>query len=120
VKGLFQTCSLREKNEGRYNTADATLWFFHALNRYLQYTNDYFTLNSLMDKLKEIIDAHIKEPFLYRCRSCRWFTEAGAVGIAANLDGCKSGGLGSNTQKWKSGRDKCFMVICLEINGKMV
>ena len=59
-EGLIPNLFPEGEKEGRYNTADATLWFFHALNRYLQYTNDRFTLNSLLDKLKEIIDAHVK------------------------------------------------------------
>ncbi len=59
-KGLIPNLFPEGEKEGRYNTADATLWFFHALNRYLQYTNDRFTLNSLLDKLTEIIDAHVK------------------------------------------------------------
>src|SRR5207253_1143219 len=33
--------------EGRYNTADATLWFFHALGRYLDRTADRTTLQLL-------------------------------------------------------------------------
>ncbi len=28
------------KTDGLYHTADATLWFFHALNRYLEYAKD--------------------------------------------------------------------------------
>ena len=27
--------------EGKYHTADATLWFFHALQRYLERTDDH-------------------------------------------------------------------------------
>ena len=63
-EGLIPNLFPEGEKEGRYNTADATLWFFHALNRYLQYTNDRFTLNSLLDKLKEIIDAHVKGTLL--------------------------------------------------------
>jgi predicted glycogen debranching enzyme len=59
-KGLIPNLFPEGEKEGRYNTADATLWFFHALNRYLQYTGDRFTLNSLLNKLTEIIDAHVK------------------------------------------------------------
>jgi predicted glycogen debranching enzyme len=47
-------------NEGRYNTADATLWFFHALNRYLERTKDRNTLQSLLPDLVEIVDHHLK------------------------------------------------------------
>ena len=34
------------ENEGLYHTADATLWFFHALDRYLDVTGDRDTLRA--------------------------------------------------------------------------
>ena len=46
-------------NEGVYHTADATLWFFHALDRYLTYTNDRATLRALLPTLRVIIGAHL-------------------------------------------------------------
>ena len=46
--------------EGRYNTADATLWFFHALNRYLERTKDRNTLESLLPGLIEIVEHHLR------------------------------------------------------------
>jgi predicted glycogen debranching enzyme len=46
--------------QGRYNTADATLWFFHALNRYLERTKDLNTLESLLPGLVEIVDHHLR------------------------------------------------------------
>jgi predicted glycogen debranching enzyme len=48
------------ENEGLYHTADATLWFFHALNRYLEVTNDRATLNLILPKLREIIQFHLR------------------------------------------------------------
>jgi predicted glycogen debranching enzyme len=45
---------------GIYNTADATLWFFHALDRYLEYTHDRTTLRLLLPRLIEIMDYHFK------------------------------------------------------------
>ncbi|MBX9584974.1 MAG: amylo-alpha-1,6-glucosidase [Gemmataceae bacterium] len=45
---------------GEYNTADATLWLFHAVRRYLDYTGDRATLRQLLPKLKDIIDHHLK------------------------------------------------------------
>lgn len=42
--GLIPNHFPEGKGDGRYNTADATLWFFHALQRYIQYTNDHATL----------------------------------------------------------------------------
>lgn len=44
-----------------YNTVDASLWFFHAVHRYLQYTGDYdFVLNRIYPVLKKIISSHIQ------------------------------------------------------------
>ena len=43
-----------------YNTVDATLWYFHALDRYTQLTSDKETLHSLYPTLRAIIDHHIQ------------------------------------------------------------
>ena len=43
-----------------YHTADATLWFFHALDRYLDHTDDRTTLRSLLPVLIEIVDYHFR------------------------------------------------------------
>lgn len=43
---------------GLYHTADATLWFFHAVHRYLQATGDAETLRVLLPKLLEIVEHH--------------------------------------------------------------
>ncbi|PKP53218.1 MAG: hypothetical protein CVT90_02330, partial [Candidatus Altiarchaeales archaeon HGW-Altiarchaeales-3] len=43
--------------EAEYNTADASLWFFHAVYKFLQYAKDYeFVKNNLWETLKSIID----------------------------------------------------------------
>jgi glycogen debranching enzyme len=46
------------KNEGVYHTADATLWFFHALDRYLAHSGDHATLTRLLPILLDIVDHH--------------------------------------------------------------
>jgi predicted glycogen debranching enzyme len=45
--------------EGLYHTADATLWFFHALDRYFGSTNDRVTLEALLPKLSDIVTCHL-------------------------------------------------------------
>ena len=45
--------------EGLYNTADATLWYFHALCRYLEVTGDRLTLKLLLPVLCNIADKHL-------------------------------------------------------------
>jgi predicted glycogen debranching enzyme len=47
-------------DEGVYHTADATLWYFHAVDRYLTWTNDRETLGALLPTLREIVDAHLR------------------------------------------------------------
>ena len=46
--------------EGLYHTADATLWFFHALARYIEYTGDRATLTLILPKLQEIVRLHLE------------------------------------------------------------
>lgn len=45
--------------EGVYHTADATFWFFHALDRYIVATQDRKTLRHLIPKLLDIIEHHL-------------------------------------------------------------
>ncbi len=45
-------------DEGLYHTADATLWFFHALDRYLSVSGDAETLALMIPKLLDIVDHH--------------------------------------------------------------
>jgi predicted glycogen debranching enzyme len=47
------------ESEGLYHTADATLWFFHALDRYLSFSGDRATLCLLLPCLREIVDRHL-------------------------------------------------------------
>jgi predicted glycogen debranching enzyme len=46
--------------EGLYHTADATLWYFHAIDRYLAYTNDDYTLDVLLPRLRDIVHQHTR------------------------------------------------------------
>jgi predicted glycogen debranching enzyme len=48
------------KNEGVYHTADATLWFFHALDRYVAVTGDRSTLKHLLPILQDIVQHHTR------------------------------------------------------------
>jgi predicted glycogen debranching enzyme len=43
-----------------YNTIDATLWMFHALDLYLKATEDWSLLNELFLTLSSIIDWHVE------------------------------------------------------------
>lgn len=56
--GLIPNYFPDHQNEAVYHTADATLWYFHALHRYVQRTDDRFTLLSLLGSLKDIVAHH--------------------------------------------------------------
>jgi predicted glycogen debranching enzyme len=58
--GLIPNMFPEGTNAGLYHTADATLWFFHAIHRYVQATNDRETLRVILPSLREIIDAHFR------------------------------------------------------------
>jgi predicted glycogen debranching enzyme len=57
--GLIPNLFPEGQNEGLYHTADATLWFFHALDRYVQVTNDRATLREILPKLIDVYDHHV-------------------------------------------------------------
>jgi predicted glycogen debranching enzyme len=56
--GLIPNMFPEGNNTGVYHTADATLWFFHALFRYLQASGDHSTLRLLYPKLHEVVRRH--------------------------------------------------------------
>jgi predicted glycogen debranching enzyme len=58
--GLIPNMFPEGAKEGVYHTADATLWFFHALGRYLQFTRDFNTLKLLLPSLIDIAEHHIR------------------------------------------------------------
>jgi predicted glycogen debranching enzyme len=58
--GLIPNMFPEGEKEGLYHTADATLWFFHAVARYVACSGDVFTLDALYPTLKGIIAAHVR------------------------------------------------------------
>jgi predicted glycogen debranching enzyme len=56
--GLIPNMFPDGSTEGLYHTADATLWFFHALNRYVQATGDQATLRLILPTLLDIVEHH--------------------------------------------------------------
>ncbi len=59
-KGLIPNMFPDGENLGLYHTADATLWFFHAVDRYITLTGDRDFLDFMLPKFKVIIESHIK------------------------------------------------------------
>ena len=58
--GLIPNMFPEGQREGLYHTADATLWFFHALDRYVQQTRDRNTLVQILPTLFDIVEHHRK------------------------------------------------------------
>jgi predicted glycogen debranching enzyme len=57
--GLIPNMFPEGTRDGLYHTADASLWFFHALHRYLVATGDRSTLRQLLPKLMSIVEHHL-------------------------------------------------------------
>ncbi|WP_299792065.1 amylo-alpha-1,6-glucosidase [Ramlibacter sp.] len=58
--GLIPNMFPEGQNDGLYHTADATLWFFHAMDRYVTVTGDRLTLRQAMPTFLSIIDHHLR------------------------------------------------------------
>jgi predicted glycogen debranching enzyme len=58
--GLIPNLFPEGARNGLYHTADATLWFFHALERYVEATGDRDLLQRLLPKLTEIVEHHLR------------------------------------------------------------
>lgn len=56
--GLLPNLFPEGSRQALYHTADATLWYFHALDRYLTATQDRDTLMQLYPTLKEVVRRH--------------------------------------------------------------
>ena len=79
--GLIPNLFPEGEQKGLYHTADATLWFFHALDRYLSVTQDYLTLELIRPTLMSIVEHHLSGHALqHQGRSERRAADAGAGG----------------------------------------
>jgi len=58
--GLIPNLFPEGQSQGLYHTADATLWFFHALDRYTEITRDRSVLRMAIPKLIDIVDHHMR------------------------------------------------------------
>jgi predicted glycogen debranching enzyme len=57
-EGLIPNLFPEGDQHGLYHTADATMWFFHAIDRYVTMTRDVETLRDLLPALDEIMRFH--------------------------------------------------------------
>ncbi len=58
--GLIPNMFPEGKTSGLYHTADATLWFFHAVARYLERTVDTHLLDYLLPRMLDIVGYHLR------------------------------------------------------------
>jgi predicted glycogen debranching enzyme len=56
--GLIPNLFPEGEGHGLYHTADATLWFFHALDRYDVVSGDRTLVDELLEVLQDIVDKH--------------------------------------------------------------
>jgi predicted glycogen debranching enzyme len=56
--GLLPNLFPEGDSHGLYHTADATLWLFHALDRYLAATSDRALLLALLPQLVDVVEHH--------------------------------------------------------------
>jgi predicted glycogen debranching enzyme len=59
-RGLIPNMFPEGHDEGLYHTADATLWFFHAIAKYVEASQDRVLLAQLLPQLEDIIHWHLK------------------------------------------------------------
>jgi len=58
--GLLPNLFPEGSKEGLYHTADATMWFFHAIDRFVEITGDVDTLRVLLPHLDDVVGFHVK------------------------------------------------------------
>jgi predicted glycogen debranching enzyme len=58
--GLLPNLFPEGQRKALYHTADATLWYFHALDRYYRVTEDRDTLMTLYPIMKGVVDHHVR------------------------------------------------------------
>lgn len=71
-----------KENKAYYNTVDASLWYFHSVDKYLEYTHDYdFIKNKIYPVLENIIK-YYKQGTDFSIK----MNEDGLISAGSNLD----------------------------------
>ena len=109
--GLIPNLFPEGENEGLYHTVDATLWFFHALDRYLEVTQDRATLTSDPSQAARYHRTPSSwDALRYRSGSTGWPAPTGSGRVPTDVDGCQGGRLGCDAAARQSRRDQCPLV----------
>ena len=78
-----------DSGAAQYNTADATLWFVHAIGRHVTVTGDVELAAELSGAIDELLERHLRRnPLRHRRRRRRRAAAPGRRGSRADLDGC--------------------------------
>jgi predicted glycogen debranching enzyme len=59
VDGLLPNLFPEGERQALYHTVDATLWYFHAISRYVEHTHDRSIVGELFPVLESIVDRHV-------------------------------------------------------------
>ena len=114
--GLIPNLFPEGQNQGLYHTADATLWFFHALHRYVEHTGTRTTLKLLLPTLKDIVEHHLAGTrFGIKVDPRDGLLTPGRGRLSAHLDGCQSRRLGGDAAARQGGRDQRALVQCAAV-----
>ena len=58
--GLIPNLFPDGSDQGLYHTADATLWFFHAVDRFAEATENWSIVEQMLPAMRAIADAHMR------------------------------------------------------------
>ncbi len=99
------------ENDGVYHTADATMWFFHAVDRYLETTGDEELLRDMFPTLASIVEHHQKGTrFNIGVDPADGLLKPGPGGLPAHVDGRQGGRLGGDAPAGQGGGDQRAVV----------
>ncbi len=109
--GLIPNLFPEGQTDGLYHTADASLWFFHAVDRYLEWTHDRESLLAVFAGLdRDRRPSHRGHPVWHRRRSQRRPASPRRRGVPAHLDGRQGGRLGGHAATRQGRGDQRPMV----------
>ena len=106
-KGMLPNRFPDQGEKPEYNTVDATLWYFHAINAVAETTNDWSLVRELYPVLKDIIAWHVKGTRYQIHVDVDGLIYAGEPGVQADVDGCQGGRLGGDAAHRQAGGDQC-------------
>ena len=119
--GWSPTCFPTASGEGLYHTADATLWFFHAVDRYLTaHAAIAILLRALSRCSQDIIEHHIAGTrFGIGVDPDDGLLRAGRAGYQLTWMDAKVGRLGGHAAARQGGRDQRALVQRAAADGRL-